>query len=180
VPSQLPHSLPQSTAPAPCGIILEPALLVLVCKLVAAQWLCRIVLANCVKTWGGMDYTYRGHSSCLCRLSEPRKITALNLDLYILSKLSTEGRSTKSSPGYLQAHRAVAGKAESGRRCQRFEHLRKSLSLRTTTRNQPPKSISSALDITFRRSKPGCRVRRLYFQPSPSLEHLINASRDPR
>ena len=134
MPSQLPHSLPQSTAPAPCGIILEPALLVLVCKLVAAQWLCRIALANCVKSWGELSYTYRGHSSCLCRLSEPRKVTALNRDLYILSKMSTEERSTSSSPGYLQAHRAVAGKAESGRRCQRFEHLHKSLFLRTTNK----------------------------------------------
>jgi hypothetical protein len=134
VPSQLPRSLPQSTAPGPCGIILELALLVLVCKLVAAQWLCSIVLANRVKSWGGVNYTYRGHSSCLCRLSEPRKITALNRDLCVLSKLSAEGRSTNSSPRNLQAHRAVAGKAESGRRCQRFERLHKSLFLRATNK----------------------------------------------
>jgi hypothetical protein len=152
VPSQLPRSLPQSAAPAPCGIILELALLVLVCKLVAAQWLCGIVLANCGKSWGGMNSTYRGHSSCLCRVSGPRKITALNRDLDILSKPSTEGRSTSSSPRNLQAHRAVAGKAESGCRCQRFEHLHKSPSLRTTNKEINRLGISSALDITFRRS----------------------------
>jgi hypothetical protein len=57
--------------------------------------------------------TCQGHSSCLGQLPKLRKITALNWDVYFPSELPLERCPIGSSPKDRQAHRDVAGKAES-------------------------------------------------------------------